>query len=95
MRRRYLVSYDIASDKRRTQAFDILVGYGDHVQYSVFLADLSERELIVLRGRLLDVIHEREDQVLIVDLGRETRSLENTLEVLGRAYRPPTRTMVV
>jgi len=95
MRRRYMPSYDIASDKRRTQVFELLAAYGDHVQYSVFLADMSDREFVVLRGKLLDVIHEREDQVLIVDLGRETRSLENTLEVVGRPYHPPARTMVV
>lgn len=95
MRRRYLVSYDVASDKRRTQVFELLLAYGDHVQFSVFLSDLSERELIVLRGKLLELINEREDQVLIVDLGRETRSLENTLEVLGKPYQPATRTMVV
>lgn len=95
MRRRYLVSYDVASDKRRTQVFELLLAYGDHVQFSVFLSDLSERELIVLRGKLLELINEREDQVLIVDLGRETRPLENTLEVLGKPYQPATRTMVV
>jgi CRISPR-associated protein Cas2 len=90
-----MLSYDIADDKRRTQVFECLLAYGDHVQFSVFLADLSDQELIVLRGKLLAAIQEREDQVLIVDLGRETRSLENTLEVLGRPYRPSSRTMVV
>jgi CRISPR-associated protein Cas2 len=95
MRRRYLVSYDISDDKRRTRAFELVLGYGDHVQYSVFLADLSQRELIVLRGKLIEVINVREDQVLIIDLGKETRSLESVLEVIGKAYRPPARSMVV
>lgn len=95
MRRRYVLSYDIANDKRRLRAFELLLGYGDHVQYSVFLADLSQRELIILRGKLLEIINEREDQVLIIDLGKETRSLENTLEVIGKSYRPPVRSMVV
>ncbi len=95
MRRRYVISYDIADDKRRTRVFELLLGYGDHVQYSVFLSDLSPRELIVLRSRLLELINERDDQVLVIDLGKETRPLENSLEVIGRSYQPPTRSMVV
>jgi CRISPR-associated protein Cas2 len=95
VRRRYVVSYDIASDKRRTRVFELLLAYGNHLQFSVFLADLSERELIVLRGKLLELIHEREDQVVIVDIGRETRPLESALEVLGRPYTPVSRTLVV
>ena len=95
MRRRYLVSYDISDDKRRSKVFELLEGNGDHVQYSVFLADLTEQDLVRLRGRLLERINEREDQVIIVDLGRETRPLQNTLEVLGKPYSPSTRVMVV
>ena len=95
MRRRYVISYDISDDKRRTKVFELLLGNGDHVQYSVFLADLSQRELIVLRTKLLPLINERDDQVLIIDLGKETRSLDASLEVIGRSYRPPSRSMVV
>ena len=95
MRRRYVISYDIADDKRRTRVFELLLGNGDHVQYSVFLSDLSQRELIVLRDKLLEIINEREDQILIIDLGKETRSLENSLEVIGKSYQPPARSMVV
>lgn len=95
MRRRYVISYDIADDKRRTRVFELLLGYGDHVQYSVFLSDLSRRELILLRSRLLELINERDDQVLVIDLGKETRPLENSLDVIGRSYEPPNRSMIV
>lgn len=95
MRRRYVVSYDVANDKRRTKIYQMLLGYGDHVQYSVFLADLTSRELIVLRGKLRKVMNEVEDQCLIVDLGREGRPLEQMLEVLGKPYRPAARVLVV
>ncbi len=95
MRRRYVVSYDISDNKRRARVFELLLAYGNHLQFSVFLADLSERELIILRAKLSALIHEREDQVVIVDIGRETRPLEVALEVLGRPYTPPSRTMVV
>jgi len=90
-----VISYDISDDKRRTRVFELLLGNGDHVQYSVFLADLLQRELIVLKARLSDIINVREDQVLFIDLGKETRPLGESLEVIGRSYQPSSRSMVV
>lgn len=95
MRRRFVICYDVADDKRRSRIFQLLLGYGDHIQYSVFLADLTRRELIVLRTKLRDLLHEGDDQCLLVDLGRESRALEDTLQVIGKPYRPPVRTMIV
>jgi len=95
IRRHYLVTYDISDDKRRNEVFHILLGQGDHAQYSVFFCELSERELVGLRSRLRRSIHSKDDQVLIVDLGRNARPLEAGLECLGRAYRPGVRTVVV
>jgi CRISPR-associated protein Cas2 len=70
-RRQYLVSYDIADDKRRRNIFEFLRGQGDHAQYSVFFCQWSERELVDARSEMRELIHQREDQVLIVDLGRK------------------------
>ncbi|MGQ0765412.1 MAG: CRISPR-associated endonuclease Cas2 [Gemmatimonadota bacterium] len=95
MRRRYVIAYDVADDKRRAKIFTLLEGYGDHVQFSVFIADLTAPELVKLRTGLLVLMNEREDQVLIVDLGRESRPLQNALEVLGKPYSPSTRSIVV
>jgi CRISPR-associated protein Cas2 len=68
-RRRYLFSYDISDDKRRTRAFKVLDAWGDHAQYSVFFAELNDSELVRLKGKLEAIIHHDEDQVLILDLG--------------------------
>lgn len=95
MRRRFVIAYDISADKRRTSVYELLLAYGDHVQYSVFVADLSERERIVLRTRLRSLINEREDQVIFVDVGPETRPIDECLEVLGLPYVPSVRTFVV
>ena len=95
MRRNYVVTYDIADDKRRTTVFKTLHGYGDHVQYSVFFCALNQRELIQLRGRLRAAIHHDEDQVLLVDVGRARRTFDAALDVVGRAYVPATRTIVI
>ncbi|MGE3165367.1 MAG: CRISPR-associated endonuclease Cas2 [Planctomycetota bacterium] len=94
-RRRYLVTYDISDDKRRTRVFQALRDNGDHAQYSVFICELTPSELSILRSRLTDAIHHREDQVLVLDLGLSDNSLEAKLEVMGRAYLPPTTVFVV
>ncbi len=95
MRRHYVVAYDIADDKRRTKVFTMLFRYGDHAQYSVFFCELSERELVQLRGRLRDAINSQEDQVILVDLGRAAQPLDAGLEVIGKSYSPLVRTVVI
>ena len=42
---RYVVAYDIADDRRRARVADLLLGFGDRVQYSVFEVDVSTRDL--------------------------------------------------
>jgi len=94
-RRYYLITYDISDDKRRNKIFKLLEGQGDHAQYSVFLCDLSRSELASTRADICDIINQREDQVLILDLGTNTNPINQGLEVLGTPYDPLTRTIVV
>ena len=68
-RKRYLVAYDVADDKRRNQVFRTLSGYGDRAQYSVFFCEVNPRELAELRGKLHRTIHDSEDQVMILEAG--------------------------
>lgn len=95
MRRYYAVTYDISDDKRRNEVFKTLHGFGDHAQYSVFFCELNDAELVRLRSRLRDAINNAEDQVMIVDLGGSAHPLDAGLEVIGKPYRPATRTIVV
>src|SRR5690606_19846726 len=94
-RRHYVITYDISDDKRRTNVFKTLTGAGDHAQYSVFFCELNDRELVQLRTRLREAIHQREDQILIVDLGTAVRPLETGLQVMGRGYAPQIRSIVI
>ncbi len=94
-RRNFLITYDISDDKRRTRIFELLSGAGDWAQFSVFFCELNPGELALLRTEVREVINHREDQVMILDLGRATSPLERDLEVLGRAYQMPTRIVVV
>lgn len=68
-RRRYLVAYDIRDDRRLRLIATCMEGYGTRIQYSVFVSDLSSRELILMRGDIEALMKKTEDSVMIVDLG--------------------------
>lgn len=95
MRRRYLFTYDISDDKRRTLIFKILRDFGDHAQYSVFFCELTARELAILKFKLDAIVNHGQDQVLILDLGPQAQPLESGLQCVGRGYDPPSRVIVV
>lgn len=95
IRRRYLITYDIVNDKKRTKVFDICSSEGDRVQYSVFIAELNEMELIKLKGEINGYINSKTDQVLFVDLGASKRDSLEIISSLGRRYEPPTRSVVI
>jgi len=80
------VAYDIADDTRLRHMFRLLRGYGDHVQYSVFLCQLSEKDKVVLMEKIKDIIHHKEDQVILITLGTvdgARASLPEQWQVLG------------
>ncbi len=86
MRRFVLVSYDIAEDKRLRRIFKLLRGYGDRVQYSVFLCQLTEKDIVVLTEKIKDIIHHKEDQVILIRLGLvdgKSDSLPGQWQVIG------------
>ncbi|HVB41440.1 MAG TPA: CRISPR-associated endonuclease Cas2 [Streptosporangiaceae bacterium] len=65
----YLVTYDIADDRRREDVATLLSGYGPRVQLSVFECTLqSRREAADLRARVRDLIDPVEDQVRLYPL---------------------------
>lgn len=86
MRTSYLIAYDISNDKRLRQVFTLMRGYGDHVQYSVFECQLTQSDLVLLRGDLTRIINRDEDQVLFVDLGPAQGRGDRVITALGRPY---------
>lgn len=83
-RRRYLVAYDIADERRLRDVYREMLGWGTRLQYSVYLCDLSRPELIQLRRKLRDLIAPDADSVAIFDLGVPSTSREVVPEFLGR-----------
>jgi CRISPR-associated protein Cas2 len=94
-RRHYLVAYDISDDKRRTRVFETLKDHGEHVQFSVFLCELSPPELVRLRWLLGETIDHRADQIIMLDLGDQQNPLDGMIECIGRRYTPRARVQVV
>src|SRR5690625_4435293 len=94
-RRHYLVCYDVADDKRRNRIFQTLKDHGSHIQYSVFLCELSPSELAGLRGQLDEAAHKKEDQVLLVDLGPQQHDPPDRIDAIGRAFIPGTNALIV
>jgi CRISPR-associated protein Cas2 len=95
MRQIYVVTYDISDPKRLRRVFRTMLGYGDHIQLSVFECELNARELVELRRDLGQIIHHDEDQVLFVHLGPVEGRGSDSITSLGRAYIDPERVAVV
>lgn len=86
MRTSYLVSYDIADDKRLRKVFKTMREFGDHLQFSVFECQMTGMDLVRLKALLAAIIHHTEDQVLFVDLGPATGRGERVITALGKPY---------
>jgi CRISPR-associated protein Cas2 len=95
MRTRYLVTYDIADDDRRTQVYKTLRGYGEHLQYSVFRCDLAATRRAQMTTDLHPLIDHARDQILVIDLGPVEGRADDCIVSIGRRYLPPERTVIV
>ncbi|WP_424324901.1 CRISPR-associated endonuclease Cas2 [Gordonia sp. (in: high G+C Gram-positive bacteria)] len=82
-RSRLLIAYDIVDDPRRVRLSKVLESYGDRVQYSVFLIDLTAAQQIRLRKKVSDVIDPRVDSVLFCVVGPVGGTEKDRLTYLG------------
>ena len=81
----YILCYDIPDDKRRTKLANLLEGYGERRQYSVFECHLKETQFASLWEKIAHLI-KQDDSVLCYPLCKNcqtrTRSLGNTQALL-------------
>ena len=78
--------YDVRDPKRLVATYKKMSGYGDHVQYSVFLCDLSAKEIMFMREDLEEVLDTGQDSVMIVDVGPAGGQSDNCITTIGVAY---------
>jgi CRISPR-associated protein Cas2 len=89
----YVVTYDIPCDKRRKKVADLLEGYGQRVQYSVFECALSAVKFKELRQRLRQRIKMEEDSVRMYPISQQ---MLHQVEVWGgmEIVEPPGSTII-
>ena len=94
-RRMFLCSYDVADDKRRARLFDVLKDHGEHVQFSLFLCELSPTEYTRLVSLCREHVHAEQDQLLLLDLGPPAIDWTQCLAVLGKPWTPAVRCHII
>jgi CRISPR-associated protein Cas2 len=92
--RLYIVSYDISDERRWRRVFKLLRGYGRWLQLSMFQCRLTTRRHAEMARRLEELIHDREDHVLILDLGLADK-VDPRVESLGKTFESVKRTAIV
>jgi CRISPR-associated protein Cas2 len=86
MRSTYIVSYDIADEKRLKKVFKAMRDFGDHLQYSVFECQFTPADLARCRAALAEIIHHEQDQVLFILLGPAEGRGDRVITALGKPY---------
>lgn len=82
-RLRYLLTYDIREPKRLRRVHKVATAWGDPLQYSVFVCDLTRAELVQMRFDVIALMNLDQDSVSIFDLGPpEGRGLK-CIEFIG------------
>ena len=94
-RRLYLCTYDVADDMRRTRLFESLKDHGEHIQFSVFLCELSDMEQAKLVSISKEILHHTEDQLLILDVGPADFDLTLNLTCIGKSWSPQVRCHII
>ncbi len=85
MRYRYIVCYDISADHRRQRVYEVMRGYGQHVQYSVFVCDLDRQGKAELVRDLREKMNENEDRVMLCEVGALGTARAEAFQFLGRS----------
>lgn len=89
----YAIAYDIPDDRRRKKIADLLEGYGQRVQYSVFECVLSPAKYKELTTKLRKIINLAEDSVRFYPLSSQSVSQIETWG--GKPITTPPSSIVV
>ena len=95
MRNRYFVCYDVSDPQRLARTYKKMNGYGDPVQYSVFLCELNAKELIIMRSDLEEILNLGEDRVLIINVGPATEKNYKQITTIGAQIKSQREDVVV
>jgi CRISPR-associated protein Cas2 len=83
IRHRLVVCYDIRDPVRLRRTHATMMGYGDPIQYSVFVCDLSGTESTLMEAALIRVIRQSVDSVVVVDMGPSAGVAKLRIRTIG------------
>ncbi len=83
--RMYIVTYDIANNRRWRRVFKTMQGFGEWLQLSVFQCRLSRRRRAELETQLRELVKTGEDHVLLIDVGPADKT-ELAVESIGKTF---------
>jgi CRISPR-associated protein Cas2 len=90
----YIISYDISDPKRWRAIYNLMLGHGEWLQLSVFQCRLGEARVLLLEAALKEIMNQREDHVLIVDIG-PAKSVAPRVHSLGKRFDAVVREPVI
>ena len=83
--RMYIVTYDIANNRRWRRVFKTMHGFGEWLQLSIFQCRLSRRRRAELETQLRELVKAGEDHVLLIDVGPADKT-ELAVESIGKTF---------
>jgi CRISPR-associated protein Cas2 len=83
--RLFIVTYDIADQKRWRRVFKAMHGYGEWIQLSVFQCRLSRRRRAELETQLRELVKAGEDHVLLIEVGPADK-IDLAVESIGKTF---------
>jgi len=90
----YVVTYDISDQKRWRRVFNLMNGYGEWLQLSVFQCRMSRQRHAELISLLAGIINHDQDHVLFVDVGPADRVNPRVVS-LGKNFEAVTREPII
>lgn len=81
----YVITYDIADERRRSRLANALLDFGRRIEESVFLAAVDEELAEQMRGRIRSLVEPSEDCVHLFSL---CSACSARTEVFGRGEVP-------
>jgi CRISPR-associated protein Cas2 len=91
----YVVTYDIADQKRWRAVFALMRGYGEWLQLSVFQCRLSQMRHAEMVAALDHVIRDDADHVVVLDLGRAERVQPRVVSLGKRSFESVKREVTI
>jgi CRISPR-associated protein Cas2 len=81
MRHHIVVAYDISDPTRLRRVARVVSDFGDRLQLSVFVCQLSKKDLAILKQRLIDIVSRQEDQIVFMNLGPVRDATDDAVEL--------------